>query len=243
MRASLLVLIFSFLYSSSSAISDTLKPIKKTITPTVLVTGKVTELKTGAIIPSTLIIQKGVGGTFLKPDGTFKITIKITDTLLVSSLGYGVQKFCFKDSTGSSHHINVRLSKLQRDLETAVIMPKRALSEIHKDFDELRLELPKRPTGVDAISSPITALYEKFSKMAKSKALVATMEHRDQKHDLLKELFKIYVDADVINLSPDEFENFIYFTNVSDNFLRSASEYELITFFQSRYKEYVALKQ
>ncbi len=214
----------------------------KKVNPNILISGKVKDLKTGANVPNALIIQKGVGGRFLNPDGTFKIWIKKQDTLLISAMGYHLKKFCFKDSSGTKFNLDVKISKLNRELAAAIIMPKRKLSEVHKDLEELRLELPARPTGIDAVSSPITAIYEKFSKLAKSKAQVAEWEHQDHKEDLLKELFKLYVDQDVINLSPDEFDRFIIFCNVSDEFLRKASEYELITFFQVRYKEYLALK-
>lgn len=215
----------------------------KTKSSNLTISGTVKEKSTGANIPSALVIQKGVGGKFLNYDGSFQITIGRNDTLLISAMGYGVQKFCFKDSSLAKYSIHVRLSPLSRNLATAVIMPKRKLKEVHKDLEDLRLELPEKLEGLDVASSPITALYQTFSKLERSKRIVAELEHEDRKEALLKEIFKIYVDADIINLSPDEFEQFIAFSNVSDNFLRNATEYELITFFQSRYQEYLALKR
>jgi len=243
-RRLLIIIICCVSFNGLSApIADTISQTKAKVPTIIKVKGTVVEKRSGGVIPNTLIIQKGIGGRFVKPNGTFEIKIRKTDTLLISALGYNVQRFCFKDSLAKTFTINIKLEKLQRELAEAVVMPKRVLSEIHEDFDQLRLKLPSRPQGFEAISSPITALYETFSKMAKSKRVVARLEYQDQKNDLLKELFQIYVDADVINLSPDEFQNFIYFCNVTDNFLKYASEYQLITFFQSRYKEFVALKQ
>lgn len=226
---------------ADSTITDTTKKAESQKT---LAIGEVVDKDSRASLLNAIVIKKGWGGKFLNPDGSFQIYLEQGDTLVISCMGYLPYEF-YADSIKSDTTFlgTIKMDKAFNELAQHTVFPKRKISEIHDDLEKTRLELPDRPTGIDALQSPLTALYMRFSKMEKSKAIVARMEYEDRKNALLKELFRVYVDAEIINLSPDEFENFIDFANVSDHFLRTASEYELISFFQLRYQEYVALKR
>lgn len=239
-------IIFLSIVLGSGAQTDTLvkdslvvKNVRKA-----LVMGEVIDRDSRAALLNAIVIKKGWGGKFLNSDGSFQIYMKEGDTLVISCMGY--VPFEFYADTLSQDTIwlaQIKMDKSYSELAEHTVFPKRKISEIHDDLEKTRLELPDRPTGVNALQSPLTALYTRFSRMERSKAIVARMEYEDRKNALLKELFRVYVDAEIINLSPDEFENFIDFANVSDHFLRTASEYELISFFQLRYNEYIALKR
>mgnify|MGYP000135443974 CR=1 FL=1 len=45
-----------------------------------------------------------------------------------------------------------------------------------------------------------------------------------------KELLRLYVSYDIIQLSEDQFDDFILFINVDVNFFKTATEFELVTF-------------
>jgi hypothetical protein len=75
-------------------------------------------------------------------------------------------------------------------------------------------------SGINAVQSPITFLYQQFSRKEQSKRQVAYMENEDRKRELLKELFRLYVDYDIISLSDEQFDDFITYLNVSDEFLK-----------------------
>ena len=93
--------------------------------------------------------------------------------------------------------------------------------------------------GVSAFESPVTALYERFSKMEQSKREVERLRNEDAKKAVLKELFKIFVDASFIDLEEQDFEHFIDYMNLSDQFLVNASDYELVTTVKKYYAQYV----
>ena len=90
--------------------------------------------------------------------------------------------------------------------------------------------------GVDAISSPITALYQAFSRRERNKRMVAEMRNNDRRRALLKELFRKYVDADIIQLSNEEFDDFIDFCGVSESFLKNSTQYDFIMYVKKRFE-------
>lgn len=206
------------------------------------VKGSIIENKSGTVLFSTYVIRQGYGGTFADYNGEFEISLNKSDTIIISCLGYAGQKFCFADSVGEEFRLDVQLKERARELAEHTVFPKRKLSKIHDDLENVKQSDLKMPKLMDYATSPISALYNRFSKIQQSKRLVAELEYQDKKEALLKELFRVYVDADIINLSEDEFEKFIAFCNVSDYFLRSASEYQLIAYFQNRYREYLKYK-
>ena len=55
------------------------------------------------------------------------------------------------------------------------------------------------------MQSPITFLYETFSRQAISKRLVEQLENDDRRRALLQELFTKYVDYDIVELESWEF--------------------------------------
>ena len=65
-----------------------------------------------------------------------------------------------------------------------------------------------RVSSIDAFQSPITFLYQQFSKVERSKRLVAELENNDKRRELLQELFVKYVDYDIIQLESEEFKDF-----------------------------------
>lgn len=203
------------------------------------VTGRITSAENGTVPTGTIIVIKHRGtGAFADLLGNFSLTMKKSDTLLISARNYEVKRYVFSDSD-TVVYLDVRLSIPTNILRPVVVKPIRPVSEVHRDITTIRKELPSRPTGLDALSSPISAIYGRFSKMARSKELVAEFEYRDKKNDLLKELFQLYVDADIISLSPDEFDDFIMFCQPPDYWLRNAKEYELINYFQAKFRQYV----
>ena len=58
----------------------------------------------------------------------------------------------------------------------------------------------------------------------------------------MKELLRLYVSFDIINLSEDEFDDFISFMNLDTDFLKTATEMELILFIKDKYDHFQRFK-
>ncbi len=189
-----------------------------------------------------MVVNQSTGqGDFGDPYGRFSIKVGRNDTVLVSARGYHIAKLCMRDSAYKpNYEVNVPMTKLQFDLKEIEVFPDRPLEEIEEDIDELGDELGElQPIdGVDAFNSPITALYQRFSKIEKSKRKVAELEYEDRKRELLKELFRKYIKYDIIDLSPEQFDDFIVFMDLPDAFIQNAPAYDLIMEIKRRYEIY-----
>ena len=97
-------------------------------------------------------------------------------------------------------------------------------------------------SGISAFESPITALYQAFSKKEKNKRWIAEQEYKDDQNRIVKELLALYVAYDIIELDTDEFDSFMSFLNINENFLKTASEMELVLFVKDKYEHFLMLR-
>jgi hypothetical protein len=182
-------------------------------------------------------------GTFGNADGSFAVSALRTDTLLVGSVGHVTQFICMKDSLPKpSYHVTVYLRQLNVQLREVEILSPRTLAQIQKDIDKLGYrESDYRISQVDALQSPITFLYQEFSRRERSKRLVAQLENEDRKRELLKELLQKYVEYDIINLSDESFDDFIDFCAVPDEVIKGLTQYEFLLYVKKKYELYSSL--
>jgi len=191
-------------------------------------------------LPKLMIINKRTNnGLFAEADGKFTIEAKQTDTILFSSIGFIIKKICLKDSIAKKQYeIEVPMQKLQYTLKEISVFATRDLSEIQKDINNLGVKKDYTVEGLNGFASPITFLYERFSKRARSIAKVAELENEDLKRDVLKDLFRLYVKHEIIDLSDEDFDAFIKYLNFSDEFIQSASQFELTMAIKGKYESF-----
>jgi hypothetical protein len=208
---------------------------------TIKISGKVFDKDNKSLpLTRTMIINKRTNnGTFADPEGKFALLIQPADTILFSAIGFRVRSICFKDSLANGNsYFEIALHKLQFELKEVSVFANRSLNEIQNDIDKLGLRKSYSTQGINAIESPITALYERFSKFSKSKQKVAEWENEDLKRDILKDLFHLYVKYEVIDLKDDEFEAFVKYLNLSDEFIQNASQFELVMAIKGKYESF-----
>ncbi len=188
-----------------------------------------------------MVVNKTTGlGIFGQTENTFSITIHKKDTLLVTSSGNSVKKLCFNDSAlRDTFYVEIILERPTVNLKPVTIIPPRELETIQKDIEKLGYRKEDYMlTGVDAFESPITFLYQAFSRRERNKRNIAEKINEDNKRKLLKELFRKYVDHDIMNLSEEKFDDFIDFLNVNDDFLKNANQYDFIIFVKRKFEMY-----
>jgi hypothetical protein len=187
-----------------------------------------------------MVINKRTNqGNFAGSDGRFSIVILPTDTVIFSALGFRVRSVCFKDSILKNKlYAEVAIQKLQFELKEVSVFAPRSLNEIQEDIEKLGVKKSYSLTDVNAFSSPITALYERFSRFEQSKRKVAEWENEDLKKDVLKDLFHLYVKYDIIDLKDEEFDDFIKYLNLSDDFIKNASQFELVMAIKGKYENF-----
>jgi len=190
-----------------------------------------------------IVNRRTRSGTFGNADGTFTIQALRTDTLMVGSIGHQTRMLCLADSVvRATYDIMLRLIPLSYQLAEVEILPERTLKEIQADIERLGYkESDYKLTTVNALQSPITALYQEFSRRERSKRIVAELENEDRKRALLQELLQKYVQYDIINLNPEAFDDFIDFCSVPDEVIKSLSQYEFLVYVKRKYELYSSL--
>lgn len=187
-----------------------------------------------------VVNQKNGVGKFGNQDGSFEFTCYKNDTLIISVLGYETRKLTFADSAyRTSYSVKIPLRILEINLPAVSVFPKRELEKIYRDIEKLGYdEHDYRTSGVDALQSPITFLYESFSRRAQAKRLAIELQNEERRRDLLKELFTRYVDAEIIDLDRREFDVFIDYCKISDFLLQNTTQYQFIQIIREKYKEF-----
>lgn len=191
------------------------------------------------IVPASMAVNRNSGGgVFVERDGSFLVRACTGDTLVFGALGYySVEKVVVESMRTES--VNIKLKKLEVELGTAEVFAPRTLNQILREIETLGYdEKDYRVSEIDAVQSPITFLYQKFSRIEKSKRLVAELENTDKRRDLLQELFVKYVDYDIIQLDPSEFNDFAEFCDPGDQLLKEWTQYEFITYVKRQFAIY-----
>ena len=179
-------------------------------------------------------------GNFGNPSGDFEIKVKRSDTILVGANGFATSKISIADSSvKESYYINVVLRGLEVKLKEVAIFAPRDLNEIYEDIEKLGFNRKDHLiTGIDALQSPITALYASLSRKEQRKIEAYELMNEGKRRELLKELFKRFVDNKIIDLSEEQFDDFVDFCDVSDDFMKNSSQYEFIEFIKMKFRLY-----
>ena len=72
----------------------------------------------------------------------------------------------------------------------------------------------------------------------KSKQKVAEWENEDLKQEILKDLFRLFIKHDIIDLNDTDFDAFIKYLNFSDEFIQDASQLELVMAIKGKYESF-----
>jgi len=182
-------------------------------------------------------------GFYGKADGSFSIDMNRNDTLVVAVIGYEFIKYCFRDSVPKLRYdVLVRLKKKEVQLPEVRIIAPRDLEAIERDIQKLGYNKKDYEiSGINALESPITFLYEEFSRYERLRRRNAQIVNNEKRRNLLKELLGRYVADEIINLNNDEFEHFIDFCNVNELFMKTASQYDFMVFIKRKFELYSAM--
>lgn len=189
------------------------------------------------------IVNKTAGrGVFGKPDGTFSITVSPGDSIFFTITGYETVKLKVVADSTCKHEFKSFLKMTEYRKEEVVVYPVKTLTQIKEERERLAQTETRMVTGYQALQSPITALYQEFSRRERMKKKVAELQFQDQMEQVVKELLRVYVSYDIIELEEEEFLEFIIFLNLNEEFLKRASDYDLIIYIKEKYIHFRQLK-
>ena len=232
-----LVLFFVLLMSHFSFAGDSLN---------VIVNGMVySSANPDARLEDLMIINLRTSqGTFGKADGSFSVTAHKTDTLLIASTGFEYARISMADSVSKPiYFARVPITKLARTLKEVNIFSPRDLQSIYTDIQKLGYNKKDfELSGVNALSSPITFLYQEFSQFQRVRRHNAERINNDKRKELLRQLLANYVEHDIVNLDDTEFDDFIDFCNVPETYMKQASQYDFCIYIKQRFDVFRMMK-
>lgn len=207
--------------------------------------GKVFEALSKRPVETFMVVNKRTQHGFFTVDGLFEVNIFSSDTLLIGSQGFKTISLCLFDSIKRDpYEINIFLEKLSYQAKEVEVFGSRDLDKIQEDIEKLGYNKKDYIlSDIDALNSPITFLYQQFSRKERAKRDLAELKNNDRRRDLLKELFARYVAADIMDLKTGEFDSFIDYCNVSDEFMQTSTQYEFILYIKKKYNFYRMIRK
>lgn len=212
------------------------------------------------------IPQKNVG-TASNLSGEFSFELSAIDSLVVSAIGYEQQVIHLSDSVYKDQlELNIQLIPKTYKLAEVVIKPypsyeelKRiildyqmtpeelAIAELNKAFQKNLAMLSRRSNDLDhrdsdggiSIGSPITAMYNLFSRRAKNEKKYQQLLLADQTKFKVQERLSFEIVSRLTGLKDkEEIDEFIAYCNFPDSLVLGSTDiqlYDLITTYFKRY--------
>lgn len=209
----------------------------------VWVKGRVIDTLRSQTFYNLMVVNRTSGkGVFGQPDGSFAVYVNPNDSITLSVKGYGMIGFRAVPDSLCQFIADFVIVEKGTDLDEVIVKPLKTLQQVKEERAALAMRETRTITGIEAFQSPITALYQRFSQREQSKAKVAEMEYKDSKEEIVQELLRLYVAYDIIELNDEEFMDFIAFLAIDDNFLKTASDMELITYIKDKFEHYQRIR-
>lgn len=208
-----------------------------------LVSGKIIDTLRLQNFYNLMVVNKTTGrGVFGQPNGHFSVYATTGDLIALSTKGYPVYQFVVKPDENCQSKVLAYIERLPQETPEVIVRPLKTLEQIKEERENLALRETRTVTGVSALQSPITFLYQAFSKKEQNKRWIAEQEFKDDQRRIVQELLRLYVAFDIIELSDTEFDAFITFLNIDEQFIKTATEMELILFIKDKYDHYRRLE-
>ncbi len=203
------------------------------------VLGKAVDKITGKPIVSATVLNKNTKQlTKTGDNGNFLVRASKGDSIKISSIGYKMVAIAW-DGTSTEPIIEMRQDAIA--LPEIVIRDKR-MEQVKKQIDELMATpeassklkwkdisnlINSNTSAPGTIGISIDGLYELFSKEGKSRRKLAAMKQEDLRKLLVEYRYNAEYISFVTKLKGQELKNFMKFCNLPENFVLTASDYDL----------------
>ncbi len=205
----------------------------------VLLQGKVIDTLFPQYFYNFMIVNRTKGkGVFGQPNGSFSLFVNNKDSINLSIKGYPIIGFRVIADSNCQFNVKEYIERIATNIQEVVIHPLKSLEQIKEERSSLAMRETRMVTGIEALQSPITALYQAFSKKEQNKRWIAEQEFKDNQRQVVKELLRLYVSYDIIELTEEQFDEFISFLNIDIDFFKTATEMELVTFVKDKYEHF-----
>jgi len=209
----------------------------------VFVSGRVVDTLRPQSFYNLMVINRSTGrGIFGQPDGYFSVYVRPNDKISLSTKDYPIYEFIASPDSNCQCQVLAYIDRLPTQIKEVVVRPLKTLEQIKEERKNLVLRETRQVTGIEALQSPITALYQAFSKKEQNKRWIAEQKYKDDQRQVVKELLRLYVAYEIIEMEEDEFDDFIIFLNADPDFLKTAAEMELVLFIKDKFEHFKMIR-
>jgi hypothetical protein len=210
----------------------------------VFVSGRVVDTLRPQSFYNLMVINRSTGrGIFGQPDGYFSVYATPKDVIILSTKEYPTFEFIVEADSNCQCQVLAYVDRLPNQIKEVVVRPLKTLEQIKEERKNLVLRETRQVTGIDALQSPITALYQAFSKKEQNKRWIAEQNYKNDQRQVVKELLRLYVAYEIIEMEEEEFDDFIIFLNADPDFLKTAAEMELVLFIKDKFEHFKLIRK
>lgn len=229
----------------------------------VVVAGFVFDSDTREPIPYVNVyVKKSRKGTITEDDGFFVLYAEMGDTVIFSSIAY--QRFVVKvhDSISDIKDPAIVLLKPQiYELASVDVIALKRYQQFKYDFITMELpddemvyairNLPEMPAelayyrrsgaeGFGLVMSPISALYDMFSKEGKARRKLEELEREDALRERIETKYSVEIVSSITGANANQANEFMKWCAFSNRLVLSLGEYELIELIIRQYDKFLS---
>ncbi|MDA3820603.1 MAG: carboxypeptidase-like regulatory domain-containing protein [Candidatus Delongbacteria bacterium] len=226
----------------------------------IVVSGYVKDAQTDSVLPLVNVFNsRTYKGTITDNTGFFRYYAFRGDTLILSSMGYVKSYISVSDTVyypiSDTFYMNQdvfnipevniyglsRYEQLRYDIKhigqasKPVLNARKNLPEINHDVLSF---YSRRTDNFGLVASPITALYNAFSKEGREQRKLRELRQRDALKKAIEPHFNKELVMRICGLPPEEAEDFMDFCNFSPHFLLNTPDYIIIGRIVKKHKTY-----
>ena len=210
-----------------------------------------------------VINLNSVVGIITNSEGEFQIPAQANDTISISYIGYQSIKLkvtndllkgneleiAIHEKILNINEVTVKVHNLIGVLEIdAKNVPKDQFSRIHIEGLPQAYEVGRPQTRdytslAGAIFNPLDFWYQKFGKKPKELKKLRKLKQEDKLRDIMEEKFSREILMDYMDMSRKELNDLLKECNYSNNFIRKASDLQVIEAVLECYENYRAIKE
>gem|GEM_PF-535372 len=226
----------------------------------VVLKGKVLDFITSQPLENTCIHNMSTGSmTFCDKNGDFAILVRKTDTLIISCVGYDMEMLVMHDSLlVSKERISIRLLVRAFMLRNVTIYAMKPyplfIKDITKEIPNKKIDVPgieisrEERTGYDPnngnllrgtpLASPITALYNAFSRKAKMDRMYADLVQNQGEVLRLQKKYNPEIVQRLTQLEGNQLEDFMVYCSFTYYLLVVSSDREIEQMITEKFIQY-----
>ena len=228
----------------------------------VLLQGRVIGINDNLPLQSAHIVNlNAIKGTITNSDGQFEIPARVNDTIFISYIGYQSVKLKITRDLLKGNELEIAIHEKVLNIDEVTIKSHNLIGVLVVDAKNVpediysRIHIKGLPqayeigsargtynSGITDIFSPIDFWYKKLGKKPKNIDRLRKLKEGDQMRGMMDQKYSREIMMDFLDMSRKELNDLLTQCNYSGNFIRRASDLQVIEAVLECYENYRAIK-